>query len=156
MNIRRARREDYAALAGITASHDIIPSWSEAMFIKEEENSHAVTLVAEIDGRQAGFINFWVLRPETEINMIAVSLLFLRRKVASSLMKKMREYAKKSLCKSIILDVRADNSAAISFYEKEGFLIEGKRPKFYNDKYDAMLMRADVVPQNGSRPENSI
>ena len=145
MNIRRAHREDYAALAAITSSHEIIPSWSEEIFAKEEENPHAVTLVAELDGKIAGFINFWVLRPETEINMIAVSPNFLRRKVASSLMKKMTEYAKKSLCKSIILDVRADNSAAISFYEKEGFLIEGKRPKFYNDKYDAILMRANTA-----------
>ena len=145
MNIRRARRADYAALAEITAEHDIIPSWTEAMFIKEEENPHAVTLVAETDGKQAGFINFWVLRPETEINMIAVNSAFLRRGVASALMKKRREYAKKSLCRNIILDVRADNGAAISFYKKEGFAVEGRRPKFYNDKYDAILMRADAV-----------
>ena len=66
----------------------------------------------------------------------------------------MREYAKKSLCKSIILDVRADNEAAIAFYKKEGFLIEGRRPKFYNDKYDAILMRENIIPQNGNKQEN--
>ena len=148
MNIRRARREDYEVLSAITISYDIIPSWSVESFVKSEENAYSVTLVAEKDGQITGFVNFCVLRPETEINMIAVAQEFLKQGVASSLMKKVREYAKKSLCGSIILDVREDNSAAISFYGKNGFYVEGRRPKFYNDRYDAMLMRSDVRPRD--------
>ena len=148
MNIRRARREDYEVLSAITNSYDIIPSWSVESFVKSEENAYSVTLVAEKDSQITGFVNFCVLRPETEINMIAVAQEFLKQGVASSLMRKVREYAKKSLCRSIILDVREDNSAAISFYGKNDFYVEGRRPKFYNDRYDAILMRSDVRPRD--------
>ncbi len=89
-----------------------------------------------------------MLRPEVEINLIAVDRNFLRCGIATRLLAKLREYAKKSLCTSVILDVRADNAPALEFYKKEGFRVEGSRPKFYNDNGDALLMRAPVRKEN--------
>ena len=144
MIIRRARKEDYPYFVLIEKQHPLLPQWSENIFIKENDNPHSVTLAAEENGKPAAFLNFTILRPEAEINLIAVAKSFLRQKIATKLLAKLREYAKKNLCSSIILEVRADNAPAISFYKKEGFHIEGSRPKFYNDNGDALLMRAAV------------
>jgi ribosomal-protein-alanine N-acetyltransferase len=37
---------------------------------------------------------------------------------------------------SIALEVRTANDAAISLYKELGFVIEGKRPRFYRDPPD--------------------
>lgn len=144
MNIRRACRKDYPFFVKIESQYPSIPNWSEDSFIREENNPHSVTLTAEEDGKVLAFLNFWLLRPNVEVNLIVVDKSFLRRGIASKLFTKMREYAKKSLCKRILLEVSTENKTALSFYLREGFIIEGKRPKFYNGGTDALLLGADL------------
>jgi len=86
MLIRRARKEDYPAFAAIEAGHPGYPAWGEKGFEAEEQNRNAVTLTAEIDGRPAGFINFWILRPQVQLNTLAVGKEHLRRGVAAALL----------------------------------------------------------------------
>lgn len=148
MIIRRAVKEDYASFVEIEKQHPGLPCWSADAFAKEENNPYSITLAAEKDGKSVAFLNFHIIRPEVEINLIAVDRNFLRQGIASKLIAKLREYAKKSLCTSVILDVRADNGPALEFYKKEGFKVEGGRPKFYNDNGDALLMRAPVRKEN--------
>lgn len=41
---------------------------------------------------------------------------------------------------AITLEVRENNEAAVSLYKKAGFTVKGRRPKFYEDKYDGLLL----------------
>jgi len=82
MLIRRAKKEDYPVFAAIEAEHPGYPAWGEKGFEAEEQNLNSVTLAAEADGRAAGFMNFWVLRPQVQLNTLAVSRTFLRRYLA--------------------------------------------------------------------------
>lgn len=148
MLVRRARREDYAAFAGIEAGHPGYPAWGEKGFAAEEGNRNSVTLAAEIDGRAAGFINFWVLRPQVQLNTLAVDGAFLRRGVASALLGKLFEYARKSLCREIDLEVNEHNAAAIALYAAHGFEVVGRRPKFYNNAEAALLMRRTLPAED--------
>jgi ribosomal-protein-alanine N-acetyltransferase len=141
MLIRRARKEDYPAFAAIEAEHPGFPAWGAGGFEAEEKNRHSVTLAAEEEGRVAGFINFWILRPQVQLNTLAVGRGFLRRGAASALTGKMLEYAAKSLCREIDLEVNEHNAPAIAFYAGLGFEVVGKRPKFYNNADAAVLMR---------------
>lgn len=141
MLIRRARKEDYPAFAAIEAGHPGYPAWGEKGFEAEEKNRNAVTLTAEIDGRPAGFINFWILRPQVQLNTLAVGKEHLRRGVAAALLGKLFEYAAKSLCREVDLEVNEHNASAIALYRKHGFELVGKRPKFYNNTDAALLLR---------------
>jgi ribosomal protein S18 acetylase RimI-like enzyme len=150
MLIRRAKKEDYAAFADIEAGHPGFPAWGAGGFEREESNRHAVTLTAELDGKVAGFINFWVLRPQVQFNTLAVGKDFLRRGVAKALMGKMAEYAAKNLCREIDLEVNERNAAAIALYSALGFESVGRRPKFYDNADDALLLRKALPAKEGS------
>ena len=141
MLIRRARKEDYAAFAAIEAACPGFPAWGEKGFAAEEGNRNSVTLAAEFDGAAVGFINFWVLRPQVQLNTLAVKPELRRRGVAAALVGKLCEYARKSLCTDIDLEVNEHNAGAIAFYQKLGFTMAGKRPKFYNNTDAALLLR---------------
>ena len=144
MLIRRARKEDYPAFAAIEAEHPGYPAWGEKGFEAEEQNRNAVTLAAEADGKTAGFINFWILRPQVQLNTLAVGKAFLRSGTASALIGKMLEYAAKNLCREIDLEVNEHNAAAIALYRRHDFEMVGKRPKFYNNTEAALLLRKDL------------
>jgi ribosomal protein S18 acetylase RimI-like enzyme len=150
MLIRRARREDYAAFAAIEAGHPGYPAWGAAGFEAEEKNRNSVTLAAEEEGRVEGFINFWILRPQVQLNTLAVSPAFLRRGAASALLGKMLEYAAKSACREVDLEVNERNAAAIALYARHGFEVVGKRPKFYNNTDAALLLRK-ALPSKDQR-----
>jgi ribosomal-protein-alanine N-acetyltransferase len=144
MLIRRARKEDYPGFAAIEAEHPGYPAWGEKGFEAEEKNRNSVTLAAEEEGRTVGFINFWILRPQVQLNTLAVEKVFLRHGAASALLGKMLEYAAKSQCREIDLEVNEHNAPAIAFYRGRGFEVVGKRPKFYNSTDAALLMRKDI------------
>ncbi len=147
MIVRRARREDYPAFAAIEAEHPGYPAWGEKGFAAEEENRNSVTLAAEVDGKAAGFINFWVLRPQVQLNTLAVSRAGLRAGIASALLGKLFEYAAKSACTEVDLEVNEHNAPAIALYRARGFEVVGKRPKFYNNADAALLMRRVLPPR---------
>ena len=144
MLIRRARKEDYAAFAAIEAEHPGYPAWGEKGFEAEEKNRNSVTLAAECDGRAAGFINFWILRPQVQLNTLAVSKAFLRRGAAGALIGKLLEYAAKNLCREVDLEVNEHNAPALALYQRHGFELVGRRPKFYNNADDALLLRKKI------------
>ena len=145
MLIRRAKKEDYPAFAAIESGHPGYPAWGEKGFAAEEKNPNSVTLAAELDGQPAGFINFWILRPQVQLNTLAVGKAFLRRGAASALLGKLLEYAAKSACREIDLEVNEHNAPAIALYLARGFEQVGKRPKFYNNTDAALLLRK-VLP----------
>jgi ribosomal-protein-alanine N-acetyltransferase len=44
-------------------------------------------------------------------------------------------------CSEVILEVRADNTAAIALYEKRGFARIAERPRYYQDGVAALILR---------------
>ena len=145
MLIRRAKRNDCAALAALETGHPGYPAWGEGGLAAELEKKFSVTLVAASPGGiLLGFINFWVLPPQIQLNSIVVSAKALRRGVAAALIAKLGEYAKKNAAWEVDLEVNEHNAPALALYGKLGFKVVGSRPKFYNNSEAAILMRKTV------------
>jgi [ribosomal protein S18]-alanine N-acetyltransferase len=126
------------------------PSMSRCHWTHELSNNIARSLIAVIHmGKRedvAGYMNFWLVAGEVQLNSIAVKTAYRRFGVADKLMQTMMTMAVKEGMISATLEVRSSNVPAIKLYEKFGFVVKGTRKAYYDDLgEDALIMWADVI-----------
>ncbi|HAN44650.1 MAG TPA: ribosomal-protein-alanine N-acetyltransferase [Ruminococcaceae bacterium] len=115
--------------------------WSFESLANELYNPIAVFYVAEFDGEVCGYAGMHHIVDECYVTNIAVTKKHRRKGVATHLLKKLIAYAKEHDCSLITLEVRKSNTAAIGFYESNGFETEGERRDFYrNPTENALIM----------------
>ena len=106
-------------------------------------------LVAEIEGRIAGYMITRILPTQGDLASLAIHSNYKRHGLATALfnytVKRVKEYGKKQ----ITLEVRKNNSSALAFWHKMGFVPFGSHPGFYEDGEEAILMRKWI---DNSRP----
>ncbi len=68
-----------------------------------------------------------------------------RRGIGRDLMEMAEEHARDSGGESITLEVRPANRAAIAMYEALGYATVGRRPGYYQDGEDAIVMTKSVL-----------
>ena len=118
--------------------------WSENSVASELKNKLALWLVAEEDGRVAGYIGSQTCGDESDVMNVAVHPDFRRRGIAEALVKDLVEQLKAIGSRCLTLEVRASNDPAIALYEKMGFLEVGRRKNYYrNPREDALIMRKE-------------
>lgn len=126
--------------------------WPEEGFIPEPGAFWARALVLRDrtrPGAVRGYICFWLLEGEMEIQNIAVRPGDRRAGGAWHLMSAAVETAAAQGCGHAWLEVRPSNKGAIALYRRWGFRTVGRRKDYYEDGEDALIMRADLA--DGSR-----
>jgi len=103
------------------------------------ENPSFSCLVAEEEGRLAGYVTYQQAQDEIYIANLAVRPEDRRRGIAASLIEKLSELAAEKGMRGLTLEVRASNAAARRLYAKMGFIEAGVRRKFYCDE-DGVIM----------------
>jgi ribosomal protein S18 acetylase RimI-like enzyme len=92
-------------------------------------------LVAEVDGETAGLL--MIIVPEwtdaAEITDLAVDIAFRRMGAGRALVESAAEWARKRGHRSLWVEPRADNHAAISFYVSLGFRVSGFNDRLYSN-----------------------
>jgi ribosomal-protein-alanine N-acetyltransferase len=102
-------------------------------------------LVAVLNGTIVGYIGFWIVAGEVQIQNVIVDKDCRGRGIASRLLNFMIEIARSQGVLNVTLEVRSRNKSAISLYVKNGFVVKGVRRKYYdNDGDDALIMWADL------------
>ena len=101
-------------------------------------------VVAEELGQIVGYAGITIYPPEAEVQTIAVAPWQQRHGTGRALLNTLIAEAAKRGCSRMLLEVRADNAAAISLYESFGFAINGRRRDYYGAGYDAVLMQRDA------------
>lgn len=118
----------------------ILQPWSRQAledFLSYEYNG---ALCALVDGEFAGYITYTVVCDEFQIANIATLPEFRRKKVASTILERIKDMAKDEKSEVITLEVRATNKPAISLYEKHGFFVCGTRKGYYKHPTDDALL----------------
>lgn len=140
----------------VTAETDFLVTRPEEVFtsVKQEESiilahlekKNSIFLVAELDGKIVGSLNFIGggrkrTRHKGEFGM-SVLKDFWGLGIGSSLLQSLLDWAKISGIKKIQLEVMADNERAIKLYEKFNFKIEGRKKNavFKNLNYVDLLI----------------
>jgi ribosomal-protein-alanine N-acetyltransferase len=91
----------------------------------------------------SGILGYLVLRkvpPEAQVLDLAVRPQDHGRGFGRALLDCAAEAARSWGCVKITLEVSAANEPALRLYRRSGFQVVGRRPKFYNDRFDAILM----------------
>ena len=116
-------------------------AWPAESFRMAQGRARTATLTARDGGRLVGYAVFRTVLDEAELLSLAVAPEDRRRGVGGMLLDDLFERVRRGGVISLYLEVRADNRAAFALYASRGFVIEGRRPGYYRDATDALLMR---------------
>lgn len=103
------------------------------------------TLGAVEHGRLVGALLAWFVVDELQIMQVVVYPEARRRGFGRALVQQAMRRARAAGGLTATLEVRASNKAAIGLYADMGFAIDGRRPGYYPDGEDAVLMRCDLA-----------
>lgn len=116
--------------------------WSIEALRHEVTHPNSVCLVAtDEEGCVLGHVTMRKIIDEGYINNIAVRRFARRNGIGAKLLKELVSISRKSGLSAMTLEVRSRNTAAITLYEKFGFLAQGHRKNFYKEpEDDAIIM----------------
>ncbi len=92
-----------------------------------------------------GYICYNVLYDFAEIIDVAIKGNYRQKHLGSTLMEHLISHATKENLKSIVLEVRAQNSAAIKLYEKYGFKVDRIVKSYYKNPTDDGLCMSLIL-----------
>lgn len=152
--IRLLSKEDAAAAANLhEACFSHGDNWSAFAFRDMLALQTTLGLAAEQDDRLIDLILIQRTPPDAEILTVAVSPEHRRKGLAAQLLRQAAQLLGPYGVDKLLLDVAADNDAAIAFYQANGFLADGRRKNYYHRdgsrSVDAILMSRTAAGQIG-------
>lgn len=123
--------------------------WTNAVLEDEFNNENSKYFVAIDENDEIiAFGGLWFNIDEVHVMNIAVKKEFRRQHVGTELLEFLVAEAKKENKNCITLEVREDNVPAIELYKKLEFDEIGRRKKYYEKLYDAIIMTKFFVIRN--------
>jgi len=140
IKIVNAKEDDMSRILEIE-QESISPPWTHGSLLCEIFKEDTFFATAVEDGKTLGFVILRRMPDDGELLQIAVDSAGRRRGIADLLMIAALDNAKENALKSVFLEVRKSNNAAICLYEKHGFKSLRQRRDYYNDPTeDAIVM----------------
>jgi ribosomal-protein-alanine N-acetyltransferase len=137
--VRRFLPQDAGAVQEITKRSPEAAQWSRESYSALSDPGH-VAWVGEAGGAVCGFFVVRMVGDEAEILNLAVDPTKRRVGVANALWNEaVAEFRRKGV-RSVFLEVRESNTAAIHFYEKQGFARTGLRAGYYREPAEAAVL----------------
>ena len=124
-------------------------AWSEALVLDELGRSDRVWWAAyaadpkmplTADAPLVGYAGGWVVDGDVQILKVGVDPDWRRRGVARMLLARVADDARNLGARTCSLEVRAANAGAQALYGALGLTAAGKRPRYYSDGEDAVIM----------------
>lgn len=116
-------------------------AWTENGIRETLRQDHALGLGIWKGGSFAGYVILYYVPDEGEIARIGVDSAYRRQGAARRLFGQLSEICREKGIHRLMLEVRQGNRAAVSFYRKCGFTVDGIRKAYYTDPCeDAVLM----------------
>lgn len=144
MRIVKMQPEHVAAVAEMERQCFSDP-WSEKSVASELDNPLSLWLIAEADGVVAGYVGSQTVLDSSDMMNLAVSQDFRRQGIGEQLVNSLTEALAEKGVKTLLLEVRISNGPAKQLYQKLGFEIVGKRPRYYEKpREDALILRKEL------------
>lgn len=114
--------------------------WKPGILESELKSNNSKYIVIKINTEIVGFAGIIITPVDVEITNIVTKKSERKKGIGTLLLDRLIEMAKKTDKDSISLEVNEINNPALKLYEKAGFTVVGKRKKYYDGKYDAIIM----------------
>ena len=132
--IRPMTAADLDAVAAIeTGAPD---PWTRPQLQEELESDFARCLVLCEDDEPVAFCSVQAAADEASLNAITVRTDRRQRGCGARLLAELERRLAAEGITALYLEVRTRNAPAIALYQKDGFLLTGRRPRFYRDPSD--------------------
>lgn len=134
-------------------------AWSPEVFWAElaQERTRWYVVAEDADGVLLGYAGLLHNGAEADVQTVAVAPAARRRGIGALLLRGLLGEAARCGCTSVMLEVRADNAAAIALYERFGFERISVRRGYYPGGVDAWVMRLRPLPRGaGEVPAGSV
>lgn len=141
--LRVAQQSDLPAVLAIEQASFPLP-WTETAFHSEFGNPYSHIWVLEEQALAIGYICAWFIHDEGQIVNVAVLPEYRRSGFGSMLIQHVLREAKKQGIRSLSLEVRSSNQAALELYGKFGFQRVAVRKRYYENGEEALLLVCDV------------
>lgn len=133
--------EDIPAVLDIERRSFTTPWPPEAFHQELTHNRLARYTVARQGGAVVGYAGVWLMVDEAHITTFAVHPDWRRQGVGRRLMQAVLLSSRAMGAAHMTLEVRVSNSAAQALYAQHGFVIAGRRERYYTDDHeDAYIM----------------
>jgi ribosomal-protein-alanine N-acetyltransferase len=145
--IHKMNSRDLDEVFAIEAASSQAPR-SKDSFVKEIQNPFAHCFVIK-DGNETGqhvigFICFRNVVEESDLLEIAVHPDYRRLGIGKKLMQYYIDFSRRKGVHTFYLEVNVSNQSAIQLYQAFAYQSTGVRKKFYQGKFDALLMRKRI------------
>ena len=147
-SIRRLELADLGAIEEIERASYPTP-WSRSMFVSELAKPSSLSIAAVLDDRTlAGYLVLSRYVDAWHVMNVAVAAQHRRLGIASGMLRNLFDITRDDAERGYTLEVRVSNLAAISLYERFGFVGRGVRRGYYTDnREDALIMWKDPEGQ---------
>ena len=114
--------------------------WKPSILESELKSEYSKYIVVKENGKILGFAGIIITPVDVEITNIVTKITERKKGIGTLLLDRLIKIAKETGRDTISLEVNELNKSAINLYEKAGFTKVGNRKKYYNGKYDAIIM----------------
>lgn len=140
MTIREWKYEDILKISEIEKECFPDEPWNFRMLASGFESEGFVGVLAEDGGEVIGYGAITVAADSADVENVAVTEAYRGGGIATSIIKRLCEEAKKRGAEKLYLEVRVSNAAAMSLYLKQGFKGAYARLRYYKHGEDCLVM----------------
>jgi [ribosomal protein S18]-alanine N-acetyltransferase len=143
LSIRGMETRDVLAVMSIQSACPEIAQWTVRDYTRVAKGD-MVGWVAD-EGELAGFIVARRVARDVEILNFAVRPERRRKGIGEALLREAMAWGAAFAAEKAFLEVRVSNLAAIRFYDRKGFEVTGRRPRYYSAPIeDALVLTASL------------
>lgn len=144
MNTRPIEPRDVESIVEIQSSSPEVAQWTAEDYQRAARGEMAGWVANETE-KILGFLVARRVGSDIEILNFAVRPEARRCGAGSALLRVALGWGAEAKAEHVLLEVRASNFAALQFYERRGFQVMGRRPRYYAAPVeDALLLSAKV------------
>ncbi|HRP76875.1 MAG TPA: peptidase C39 family protein, partial [Rhodocyclaceae bacterium] len=148
ITIRRAQLSDIPALLALEQRCFLGDRLTRRQFRYMLTKANAVTIVADLDARIAGYVLLLFSRGTSMARLysVAVDPDARGQAIAHSLVEAAEEEARERECACVRLEIRKDNTASTRLFERRGYRRIGEYDDYYEDHMDAWRYEKSLAP----------